>query len=320
MILNPRPYQTEDDYWRIRSFLRQVFMLNNRHMYSWPVARLDYWRWHGIMNLGDGSLETGIYLWEDRDGEIIAVLNQEEYGQVFLQVHPAYKTDELEDQMIALAEEKLRSRSRRGGEVVWLWSDSGDHLRQEILQKRGFTHISEEDEHQWLRNLELPIPKVTMGEGYDIRSLGDSSELPSRSWASWRAFHSDQPDENYAGDHTWYLNIQNAPLYCRDLDLVAIVPSGEVAAFTTIWYDDVTRCGCFEPVGAVPEHQRRGLARALMYEGMRRLKTMGANLVMVSGGSIPANALYQSVLGPVYDVYQPWENRWPSMEIKPGNT
>ena len=57
-------YETEDDYWRMRIFLRDVFMQNNRRELSWPVARLDYWRWHGILNLGDGTLETGVYLWE----------------------------------------------------------------------------------------------------------------------------------------------------------------------------------------------------------------------------------------------------------------
>ena len=111
-------------------------------------------------------------------------------------------------------------------------------------------------------------------------------------------------------DWTWYRNIQSAPLYRRDLDLVAISSNGEVAAFTTIWYDDVTRCGYFEPVGTVPEHQRCGLARSLLCEGMRRLKRSGATQVMTIGGEPPANGLYQTVLGPVYDLSQPWEKRW----------
>ncbi len=169
--------------------------------------------------------------------------------------------------------------------------------------------MAEADEHQWLRNLEQPFPNKPVKEGYTIRSLGDLSELASRSWASWRAFHPDEPDENYDG-WTWYLNIQAAPLYRRDLDLVAIAPNGEVAAFTTIWYDDVTRCGFFEPVGTMPEHQRCGLASALMIEGMKQLIRMGATQAMTVGGSPPANALYQLVLGPVHDIYQPWEKRW----------
>jgi mycothiol synthase len=309
MKLVMRSYRTEDDFWRIRDFLRQVFMLNDRHMHSWPVARWDYWRWHGILNLGDGKLEEHVWMWETSDGQIAAVLNREGAGHAFLQIHPAFKNAELEEEMIAIAEEHLRASSRRGGFILWIWSDAGDSQRQGILDRRGFIHVAEADEHQWLRNLEQPFPNKLVKEGYTIRTLGDLSELPSRSWASWRAFHPDEPDENYDG-WTWYLNIQAAPLYRRDLDLVAIAPNGEVAAFTTIWYDDVSRCGFFEPVGTMPEHQRCGLASALMIEGIKQLIHMGATQAMTVGGTPPANGLYQAVLGPIYDISQPWERRW----------
>ena len=310
MKLIMRPYHSEDDFWFIRVFLREVFLLNNRRMLSWPVARFDYWRWHGILYLGDGKLEEHVFLWETEDNQIAAVLNREGAGQAFLQIHPAFKTAELEEEMIVLAEAHLRSPSRRGGMYLWIWADAGDTQRQGKLQSWGYTHITDADEHQWLRNLELPIPDNPIREGYTIRSLGDISELPSRSWASWRAFHPDEPDEKYDGDWTWYQNLQTAPLYRRDLDLVAIAPSGEVTAFTTIWYDDVTRCGYFEPVGTMPEHQRRGLARSLLCEGMRRLKRLGATQAMTMGGEPPANALYQAAFSPAYDLSQPWEKRW----------
>jgi mycothiol synthase len=310
MKLIQRSYLSEDDYNRIRDFLRDVFLVNDRRMFSWPIARLDYWRWHGIFNLQQGVLERDVFLWETEDRQIAAVLNREEAGQAFLQVHPAHKTVDLERQLITQAEENLSTPSRRGGSVLWIWTDSGDTERIQLLKRRGYSHISESDEHQWRRSLLLPIPEVSLREGYAIRPLGDASELPSRSWASWRAFHSNEPDENYQGDWKWYLNIQAAPLYQQDLDLVAISPQGEVAAFTTIWYDEITRCGYFEPVGTVPEHQRRGLARALLFEGMKQLKLRGATQCMVAGGSKPANTLYQAVIGPVFDLYQPWEKRW----------
>jgi mycothiol synthase len=310
MKLIMRSYQSEDDFWQIRSFLREVFVLNGLRKFSWPVARLDYWRWHGIMNQGDGTLETGVFIWETEEKQISAVLNCEGMGQAFLQVHPDFKNIELEEQMIVQAETHLYAPSRKGGQVLWIWTDSEDAMRQAILEKRGYTHITEHDEHQWRRNLMVPIPHKPLRSGYTIRALGDTSELPSRCWASWRAFHPEQPDEKYDSDVSWYLNIQNAPLYRRDLDLVAITPSGEVAAFTTIWYDDVTRCGYFEPVGTMPEHQQRGLGSALLCEGMRRLKKMGAVQGMTAGGTLHANALYRSVLGPVYEMSQPWEKRW----------
>jgi mycothiol synthase len=288
MKLTMRRYQSEDDFWLIRSFLREVFLQNDRRMLSWPVARLDYWRWHGILNLGDGELDKDVYLWETDGGQIAAVLNREGAGQAFLQIHPTYKTAALEEQMIILAEERLRTPSQRGGLVLWIWSDSVDIQRLEILKRRGFSHIADANEKQWRRNLDLPIPDNPARDGYKVRALGEVSELPARSWASWRAFHPDEPDEDYDRDWSRYQNIQSAPLYRRDLDLVTVAPSGEIAAFTTIWYDDVTRCGYFEPVGTMPEHQRRGLARSLLCEGMRRLKKMGANQAMTFGWEAPA--------------------------------
>jgi mycothiol synthase len=309
-MLTVRHYRSESDFQRMRDFLRQVFLLNDRRQFSWSVVRLDYWRWHGIYNLGDGTLENDVYLWETGEGQLAAFLNREGPGHAFLQVHPAFKTPDLEEQVIVQAEESFQVPSRRGGNGLWIWTNAEDGERIELLRKRGYVHYAESYEHQWRRDLVLPIPKPHVQAGYTIRSLGNRSELPSRSWASWRAFHSNEPDEKYDGDWRWYLNIQAAPLYRPELDLVAIAPAGEVAAFTTIWYDEVTGCGEFEPVGTMPEHQRHGLAKALMYEGMQRLKQLGATQCMVTGGSPHANGLYQVVMGPIYDLYQPWEKRW----------
>mgnify|MGYP001051277410 FL=1 len=39
MNLIQRSYQSEDDYWRIRNFLREVFLLNARLEHSWQDRR-----------------------------------------------------------------------------------------------------------------------------------------------------------------------------------------------------------------------------------------------------------------------------------------
>ena len=71
-----RKAQTEDDFWRIREFLRQVFLLNDRRESSWHVARLDYWRWHFIKTCqACESFAQVTFLWEPADGEIVSVLH-----------------------------------------------------------------------------------------------------------------------------------------------------------------------------------------------------------------------------------------------------
>ncbi len=73
MNLIQRTNLSEIDYWRIRNFLREVFLLNNRVEHSWHVARLDHWRWYFIKTCELTPLfEKVTVLWETRAGEIAA--------------------------------------------------------------------------------------------------------------------------------------------------------------------------------------------------------------------------------------------------------
>ena len=92
MRLTVRNYTTDSDYQRIREFLSKVFALNNYFENSWQVTRFDYWRWHGILNMGDGQLETDVFIWETDDNTVAAVLNREAPGSCWLQVHPDIAT------------------------------------------------------------------------------------------------------------------------------------------------------------------------------------------------------------------------------------
>ena len=302
-----RRYQSEEDYWLIRDFLRKVMLLNNRREKSWHVARFDYWRWHGIENQGDGKLEKDVFIWEGPDKEIIAVLNREEEGRAFFQIHPDFKTPHLEKEMLAVAEKHLLGVKISGKKFLWVWLDSEDTQCQEILKKGGYQLVTEPEtkEHQRCQELGSEIPEPAVPEGYHVRALGEADELPSRSWASYKAFHPDAPDDKYGG-WEWYLNIQRAPLYSRDLDIVAVSPQKEIVSFTTVWYDDVTKTAYFEPVGTHHAHQRRGLGKAVMTEGLRRVRQIGCTLAFVGGYSKAANALYSSAGFKDFDLSEPW--------------
>ena len=108
----------------------------------------------------------------------------------------------------------------------------------------------------------------------------------------------------------WYRNVQRAPLYRRDLDLVAVAPDGELAAFGAVWFDDVTRTAAFEPVGTHPAHQRKGLGKALMAEGLRRAARLGATLATVGSYSEAAGVLHVSAGFTEYDLSEPWVKVW----------
>jgi ribosomal protein S18 acetylase RimI-like enzyme len=303
-----RPYQSDDDYWRIRDFLRRVFLANGRHEWSWQLYRWDYWRWHVSENIFQLPLDEAIFLWETAGGEIAAVLNADNPGEAAFQVDPARRSPQLEAEMLAAAEEKIAASRDGGARRLTVWAHDGDPLRPALLAQNGYAPHPGGD-HQRCRSLAGPLPQPPLPPGYTVRALGGRPELPARSWLSWRAFHPGEPDDRYEG-WEWYQNVQRCPLYRRQLDLVAAAPDGALAAFATVWFDDVTRAGAFEPVGVDPDHQQRGLGKAVMAEGLRRLARLGAAEAHVNSYGEPAHSLYRAMGFTAYDLSVAWTKEW----------
>jgi len=306
-----RPYQSEDDFWRMRAFLREVFVLNGFQERSWHVARLEYARWHTCLNCHNLTLDEVAHLWE-ADGELVAIAMPDGGpGEAHFLIHPAYETRTLQEEMLMIVEDKLSTHDQDGQRKLVVWAMADDPLRDELLVKHGYER-GKWVETQHRRDLSLPISTVTIPAGYTLRALGDGLELLERCYASGLGFH--KGDIKIAvenrDDPTWYRNIQTAPLYRRDLDLVALAPDGSIASFCTIWFDDVTRSAYYEPVATVPAHQRRGLSRALLTEGLHRLKRMGCLWAFVAGFEPGPNRLYETTVGPEYGHYQSWEKTW----------
>lgn len=89
-------------------------------------------------------------------------------------------------------------------------------------------------------------------------------------------------------------DLATVPGYDPGLDLAVLAADGAVAAHALGWYDAERRIGLFEPVRTEDAFQRRGLARALLAEGLRRMAARGATWVKVGhrADNAPAAALY----------------------------
>ena len=137
--MNPkhRPYQTEDDFWRMRAFLRRVLVLNDYRERCWHVARLDYARWHTCLNCAGVTLEQVAHLWE-QDGEIVAMMMPDGGpGEAHLMVHPDWRSMTLEAEMLALAEERLATPQPDGKRQLVVWADASPATRPDSAQARA---------------------------------------------------------------------------------------------------------------------------------------------------------------------------------------
>ena len=125
-----------------------------------------------------------------------------------------------------------------------------------------------------VRALSEPIPEATPSTGCQVRSLAGRKEAKSRTsagsqrevWQPWSV--GDVGDDDYA-------LLMRLPGYDRELDMVAVAPDGAIAAYVNGWLDPVNRIGDFGPVGARPAYRRRGLTRAVLREGSRRMRARG---------------------------------------------
>ncbi|MEZ4643580.1 MAG: GNAT family N-acetyltransferase [Chloroflexota bacterium] len=312
MKFKQRLCQDEADYWRVRNFLREVFLCNGRIEHSWHVARLDHWRWHFIKTCQTTPPFAEVTVaWETKKGELAAVLHPLGDGEIRLHIHPRFRSAKLEAEIFTYAWEQYAQETATGKHII-APVFAHDTLRQETLTGLGFSKYPGWNHHYW-RDLTAALPTAPLPEGYHLRAMGDESEHPARSWCSWRAFHADEPDSNYDGDHSWYRNFQSAPLYRRDLDIVAAAPDGSIAGFCTCAYDDYTRSAVTVLVGVAAEHWRRGIGKAVMYEGMRRLKQLGCTRVFSTANEMPADALYHSVMQ-THMVTDSWVKQWRANE------
>ncbi len=293
------------DAWRIRSFLRDAFLADDRRSRVWHVARFDYTWWHVLPNVAETRLEDVAWLWEE-NGRIVALLLPDDGpGDAHLSVAPDVR-GRVEAAMLDVAEAALAARDPAGRATLAVWADASDAGFVELLGSRGYRR-SDVRERRWRGAIDSERGAVAPPAGYAIRPLGDGLELLERCHASGLAFHDGDlavAAENRA-DTSWYRRVQRAPLYRRDLDLVAVDQHGAVAGFATAWFDDVTRSVLLEPVAVVPAHQRRGLGRALVSAALGQAARQGATLALVGAYDDAADALYGSFLDG-HDDHEAW--------------
>jgi hypothetical protein len=244
-------------------------------------------------------LEEAVSIWETNAGDIAAVLHPVEPDEAFIHIHPSFRTDALEEEIILHAEVSFFNALPGGGRRMYIPVDEGDVLRKNVLNRLGYSGRGNPG-YEHFRDLDESLTSIKPPAGFTIRPMGDLQEHPARSWASWLAFHSDEPAENYDGDFSWYANIQSAPLYRRDLDLVAVTEAGEIASFSTIYYDDTSRSAIIVLDGTAAPFQRRGLGKAVLSAGLITLQSLGCCRVFAKATDLVADRFYDTVLTKKY--------------------
>lgn len=282
--MKTRRYEGEKDLIKIMDFLTKVRNVSDQCNYLHPGDAV--WRlYHAPFDP-----HQNIQLWEDVRGTLGGFVWFYPPDGFDMQVHPDI-TGELEGEMLIWAEKRWEECTHDEKNALITGAREDDRERIAFLEEHGFVRREHHFSHfsMSLEGIDIDIPPF-VPEGFCVREVKEE-DIDERVNAHREAFY---PSRFTAET---YLQLRRAPGYSADLDVVALAPDGTVAAFCICWLDLVNKVGELEPVGTRPRFQKKGVGKAVVLEGLRRLKWYGARtaLVLAEGGNRASNRLYESV-------------------------
>jgi predicted N-acetyltransferase YhbS len=257
----------------VGAFLVEHYQPDNRDG-NWLRPAWDYM--HSHPNLQESALDR-IGIWEE-EGRIVGVVHFEDGpGTAHFQFHPDFP--ELKNEMLAYAQEYLPKIGKNGSKRLTIYSDDFDRDSEELAAREGFIRQEGEDRIDSRLVIPVEIPAPDLPEGFRIISLADDNDLAKIHRVLWRGF--DHAGEPPAEGIQWRVKMQSSPNFRKDLTLVVENPAGDFVVFCGMWVVPENRYGYIEPLATDPDFRRRGLARAAVWEGIRRCQAEGAELIYV---------------------------------------
>jgi mycothiol synthase len=250
-------------------------------------------------------------LWENTQGELISFSQswieqptEDDLadGGLWFIVHPHARGGDIEAKMIALAESRIREvgQERQAQPKLFTWSLSSQIERIALIKQHGFV----ESRHFWnlSRSLHDPIPISQLPAGFTIRSVDRAQE--AQAWVDMhnRAFFG-QWNFHPLTVESYKHRLQD-PDYLPEIDLVAIDSDGK---FTSACYCSIDPAhntftgrqeGWVVLLFTSPDFQRRGLAKAMLFNALARLQALKMDIAKIgvdSRNAFGAGKLYESV-------------------------
>ncbi len=293
MLVKHRRYDPERDFMRVRDLLANHYLIGGKPL-NWGIERWNYARYFvapmfGAQELVNASMddirkksqeairfwENSISVWENGSGEIVGVVNPEEHthkqpGMPYIQRHPSY--DFLLSEMIGYAETTFADSG-----MVRIFVSEHDKRLQALAVERGYAK-GDKPCGYFLEYGLKDLPESDLPTGYRVLSMADENDLEKRRKVLGLSFKNKDPND-------WpslfsYQELQRAPDYRKELDLVVTNASGEYLACCIVWYNEHNRIAHLEPVGSIS----LGMGRQVVLEGLRRVASMGAEKAVMDSG------------------------------------
>jgi mycothiol synthase len=231
------------------------------------------------------TIRANTRLWFD-DGQPIGWAYVDDFNNLHWEIDNRY-TDQIGDELVAWGETCIQ---KMGSAALDANSREDRSERIAFLQQHGFQQL-EDITVAMTRSLSTPIADSVLPQGFAIRPIKGVEEAQAVAAMHRAAFGTEyMTTENR-------LIIMSTSDYDPSLDLLAIAPNGDIAAYCSCSVNEQTKIGMTDPVATHPKYQRMGLSRALLLTGMQMLKERGMESAHLgtSGDNIAMQKAAESV-------------------------
>lgn len=296
MAIRMRNYQWMRDFETARKFLADIFNIRKAYT-NWIPSELEN------LKFGPGGTkyldEEDEYLkiWEVFDEaqqiapKIVAVSYTKPSGGCWLSIHPDHTS--VAREIVLWMQSRVKEMKRDDGEEVNMnfVVDEDDEEFIHLLSDMGFQKGEIEGDKQ-VRPIDSPVPAYSLPEGYTIRNA-----VIEKDFRKYREVQMAVFPHIVSMSRELLQLYSTASFYHEDLDIVAVDPDGEFAAFCTARIDPLSKIAELEPVGTHPDHRKRGLAKGVICESLKRLEKYKPSAVVILGAAPTdgARRLYESM-------------------------
>ena len=300
MKYTARLYQSRNDLVEIGNLIRRAYARQNSFI-AWSFCRYDIWSQRRIVDaecFHDDLWQKRFQLLYDEAGQLA--------GTAFAFNNHHWRNDPEPYALI------LDPGHLQLAEILIDWAESsgmcemeviqGNAFLRDLIQSRGYTRSSD---FMVMRQKPLanttPEP-VNLPDGYSIKVLHESE------WDGY--FEAVHTVFNMMDTHEAFASIVQSPSNVHDLHLNVVNEQNQIAAFCSVWLDRDNNVAEFEPVGTLPQFQKKGLAAALMAYACNRLREMDCAQANVASWSesVGANKLYSACGFMEQDRLYSWRN------------
>lgn len=281
MTIERRTYR-EQDYPAVIDFLIELNRENRDHIH-WNWARFEWMIEHPEF---DRSRQGAFGLWLCGERVVGAAIYDMYFGEAFCAALPAYAS--LYPEILTYAYETLRDENGLGIAIC-----DRNHAEIEAAEAAGFV-LSDQTETVMRRDLRDAL-FANLHEGLTLTEIPhDAEHGDALQWLFWQGF--DHGFDRAEFERSKQTINRTRMHFNRHLSLGAVKADGEPVAYCCLWYQPGTDYAYVEPVCTIPAYRGKGIAKALLYEAMRRAWELGAKQAYV----ISDSAFYEK-LGFTFD-------------------